>query len=439
MSTHKKMGVIQLTILTVVNMMGSGIILLPSKLAQVGTISILSWLVTAVGSVALAYAFAKCGRYSKKGGGMGGYAEYSFGKAGNFMTNYTYGISLVIANVAIATTTVGYLTTFLQWNLSPVYVCLATIAILWLATIPNFWGASVTGKIGAVTVWGIILPIVGLSIFGWFWFDADLYRASWNPQNMPVWNAVTASISITLWAFLGLESACANTDAVENPEKNVPIAVLFGTVGTAIIYIASTNVIAGIVPNADLLNSSAPFGVVFTQIFNSTIGQIVIGMMIISCFGSLLGWQFTVAQVFKSSSDEGYFLPAFGKVTASNTPLIGMIILTVIQTLLTFMTISPSLVTQFNVLVNLAVVTNLVPYILSMAAVSVLLKMAHSSKKEWAITVSVAVVALAYSFYAVYGAGEEAVFWGAIVTFLGWVFYGLITSHKYDVTHKVEY
>lgn len=82
-----KMSVLQLTILTAVNMMGSGIIMLPSKLAQVGALSIVSWLVTAVGSMALAYVFAKCGMYSKKGGGMGGYAEYSFGKAGNFLAD----------------------------------------------------------------------------------------------------------------------------------------------------------------------------------------------------------------------------------------------------------------------------------------------------------------------------------------------------------------
>lgn len=61
-----KMSALQLTILTAVNMMGSGIIMLPSKLAQVGALSIVSWLVTAVGSMALAYVFAKCGMYSKK-------------------------------------------------------------------------------------------------------------------------------------------------------------------------------------------------------------------------------------------------------------------------------------------------------------------------------------------------------------------------------------
>lgn len=51
MSQSNKMSVMQLTILTAVNMMGSGIIMLPTKLAQVGALSIVSWLVTAVGSM----------------------------------------------------------------------------------------------------------------------------------------------------------------------------------------------------------------------------------------------------------------------------------------------------------------------------------------------------------------------------------------------------
>lgn len=223
-----KMGVVQLTILTMVNMMGSGIIMLPTKLAEVGTISIISWLVTAVGSMALAWAFAKCGMFSRKSGGMGGYAEYAFGKSGNFMANYTYGVSLLIANVAIAISAVGYGTELLGASLSPVQIGLATIGVLWICTVANFGGARITGQISSITVWGVIIPVVGLCIIGWFWFSPTLYVDSWNPHHAPFFSAVGSSIAMTLWAFLGLESACANTDVVENPERNVPIAVLGG-------------------------------------------------------------------------------------------------------------------------------------------------------------------------------------------------------------------
>ncbi|AFJ48558.1 putrescine-ornithine antiporter [Shimwellia blattae] len=428
MSTAKnKMGVVQLTILTAVNMMGSGIIMLPTKLAEVGTISIVSWLVTAVGSMALAWAFAKCGMFSKKSGGMGGYAEYAFGKAGNFMANYTYGVSLLIANIAIAISAVGYGTDLFGASLSPVAICIATIAVLWVCTIANFGGARITGQISGITVWGVIIPVVGLSIFGWFWFSPSMYAEAWNPHHAPIFEAISASISMTLWAFLGLESACANTDAVENPEKNVPIAVLGGTLGAAVIYIVSTNVIAGIVPNMDLANSTAPFGMAFAHIFNPTIGKVVTALMVISCCGSLLGWQFTIAQVFKSSADEGYFPRVFSRVTKADAPLKGMLVIVIIQTLLSFMTISPSLNRQFNVLVNLAVVTNIIPYILSMAALMVIQKAAKVAPAKARASNIIALVGALYSFYALYSSGEQAMMYGAIVTFLGWTLYGLIS------------
>lgn len=145
------MSVTQLTLLTAINMMGSGIVMLPTKLAEIGTISILSWLITAVGSLCLAYAFAKCGMFSKRPG-MGGYSEYAFGKAGNFMANYTYGVSLLFANIAIAITCVGYGAEFLEIELTPVQVCLSTIVVLWICTSANFMGASLTGKFSALAV-----------------------------------------------------------------------------------------------------------------------------------------------------------------------------------------------------------------------------------------------------------------------------------------------
>lgn len=425
-----KMGVMHLTILTAVNMLGSGIIMLPTKLAEVGTMSIISWLVTAFGSLALAWAFSKCGLFSTKSGGMGGYAEYAFGKSGNFIANYTYAISLLIANIAIAISAVGYGSVLLGIELSPVGVCLATIVVLWVTTVCNFGGAKITGQIGSVTVWGVIIPVVGLCVIGWFWFSPSLYASAWNPNKMDFFSAISTSISMTLWAFLGLESACANMDAVENPQKNVPIAVFGGTLVCAVIYVLSTNVIAGIVPNLDLLHSTAPFGLAYATMFTPTVGSVVMFLMALACIGSLLGWQFTVAQVFKSSSDIGYFPRIFSRVTKHDAPLLGMVILGVVQTGLALMTISPSLNKQFNSLVNLAVVTNLVPYVLSMAALIPMQRLASVSGGQAKMNTVIALIGTIYSFYALWSSGEEAMMLGALVTFSGWTFWGMFIEKK---------
>ncbi len=435
MADKKKMTVVQLTIITAVNMMGSGIIMLPSKLAEVGSMSVISWLVTLTGALCLAYVFARCGMFTKyTKDGMGGYARYAFGMSGDMMANYTYAFSLVIANTAIAVSTVGYGEMVFGINLSPVNVAIATMVVLVIATVANFWGARVTGRLGSITVWGVIIPVVFLCIGGWFWFHGQTYAASWNPHHYSLFKGVSQSIPITLWAFLGLESAAANSDAVENPKKNVPIAVIGGTIIAGVIYIVSTNIVQGIVKNSTLASSNAPFGTVFTQMFNPVIGAIVMALLTISCFGSLLSWQFTVAEVFRSSALAGYFPKIFAKRTKHEAPVAGMIIILLIQLILSLMTISPDLNAQFNNLVNLAVVTNLVPYILSMAAVKTLQLDAgiSTSNKTYKITNFLAVVAGIYSLYSMYACGNLSLALGALVAFAGWTIWGFV-AHKYNI------
>ena len=143
-----------------------------------------------------------------------------------------------------------------------------------------------------MTIWGSIVPVLLIGTIGWYWFDPSIYWAAWNPNDLPFYDAVKQSISLTLWGFLGFESAAANADAVENPKKNVPIATVAGTLAVAVVYILSTNVMAGIVPNVDLLNSNAPFGLTFVYMFNDTIANIVDG-----CNGYFLLWRFTLLAI----------------------------------------------------------------------------------------------------------------------------------------------
>ncbi|HEY7194028.1 MAG TPA: putrescine-ornithine antiporter [Gemmatimonadales bacterium] len=426
-TTAKKMSLVQLTFIVAVNMMGSGIIMLPTNMAQVGAISLLSWGVTAVGSMAIAYGFAQAGIFNQRPGGMSAYAEDAYGKDGYFMVFFLYFLSLAIGNVAIAISAVGYLASFLPWLASaPIATCIGVIALLWLTTVANFGGPSVTGRIGSVTVWGVILPVGALSIIGWFWFSKGTFSAAWNPQGLSIGQGMGSSISLTLWAFLGMESAAQNSDAVENPKKNVPLACMFGTLGAAVIYILSTTVIQGIVPNEELAQSTGPFGTAYAHMFNPTIGRVVMGLAVLACLGSLLGWQFTIASTGKNAADERMFPRLFSKVNAAGAPLAGMLVLGVVQTALALSTISPSLSKQFSKLVNLAVVTNVIPYIIALSALGVMMKTANAPQGTYRRNMIVAVIAILYSTYALYASGFEAVMGGMLVAALTYLLWGFI-------------
>ena len=423
----KKMNLMQLTFLVAVNMMGSGIIMLPSNMAKVGAISLLSWIVTALGSMAIAYGFAQAGLFNSRQGGLAAYAEDAYGKAGYFNVFFIYFISLIIANVAIAISAVGYLASFIPWlSSTPIATCIGVIVLIWLTTVANFGGPSITGKIGTFTVWGVIIPVGLISIIGWFWFSRETFNAAWNPQSLTIAQGMGSSITLTLWAFLGMEFAAQNSNAVENPKRDVPLACLFGTLGAAVIYILSTTVIQGIVPNAELAASTGPFGLAYAKMFNPTIGQIIMLLAVIACVGSLLGWQFTMAQTGKAAADDKMFPSFFSKENAKGAPITGMIVLSAVQTLLALMTISPTLNEQFSALVSLSVVTNVIPYIVALSALFVMMRGAGVTGSKYTLNSIIALIAMVYSIFAIYSSGGSAVMGGVLVLTVGYVIWGLI-------------
>ena len=425
----KKMSLMQLTVLVAVNMMGSGIIMLPANMAQVGAISLLSWGVTAVGSMAIAYGFAQAGVYNQKAGGMAAYAEEAYGKDGYFLVFFPYFLSLAIGNVAIAISAVGYLAAFIPWlSSTPVTTCIGVIILIWLTSIANFGGPSITGKIGTITVWGVIIPVAGLSVIGWFWFSGATFNAAWNPKHLSIAEGMGSSVALTLWAFLGMESAAQNSDAVENPKKNVPLACLMGTLGAAVIYILSTTVIQGIMPNKVLAESTGPFADVYAQMFSPTVGTIIRALAILACLGSLLGWQFTIAQTAKTAAAERLFPAFFAKTNRLSAPVVGMVVMAIVQTVLALFTISPTLSEQFSVLVNLAVVTNVIPYIIALSSLIVIMRNAKVPAKSYRLTTIVSTIGMLYSTYAIYASGKDAVLGGTIVLVLAYIIYGFLAT-----------
>src|SRR5436190_4897670 len=423
----KQMNLIQLTFIVAVNMMGSGIIMLPTNMAKVGAISLLSWLVTAVGSMAIAYGFAQAGLFNQRTGGMAAYAEDAYGRSGYFLVFLLYFVSLLIGNVAIGSSAIGYLAGFFPVLTStPMMTCLGIIGLLWLTSAANFGGPNITGRIGQFTVWGVIIPVGLLSFFGWFWFSPQTFSAAWNPNGLTLGQGMGSSIALTLWAFLGMESAAQNSEAVENPKRDVPLACLFGTLGAAVIYILSTTVIQGIVPNADLAKSTGPFALAYAQMFNPTVGSIIMALAVVACLGSLLGWQFTIAQTAKSAADQQRFPGVFGLSNRLGAPVAGMVVMGIVQSLLALSTISPSLSEQFSVLVNLAVVTNVVPYIIALSALPVMMQAAGIVNPKYRRTILVALVAMGYSVYAIFASGKDAVLGGTLAWGVGLVIWGFI-------------
>ena len=391
--TKFKMNRTQFMLLTALNMLGSGILMLPAKVAQVGGIGLLSWFVVCLAAVAMAYAFANCGIYSKyRLGGLGAIAENAFGMP----------------------------------DLGVVQ-CL-TIALLWLSTLVNFAGVKAMGRLSAVTIWGILIPLLFLICAAPFSFDAQLFAQNWNPRDLSMQTAVTATAPMMFWAFLGLESACANDDSVDNPEKSVPKAVLAATLAVAVIYVGSTTLTAGLLPESELVDSGAPLFVIFVSLFGSTASRILAVLLFLACVGSLVTWQFTMYRVFMTSARLGYFPALFKRVGKTGVPYLGLFILCFIQTLLVpFMPVS-NLFSQFDLLVDISVITNVFPYFLCMAATFVVVRRAGLQGVKKVCVEAAALGSLIFIGWYFSLMDGDVMKFATIVFFLGIAFYGLFVA-----------
>jgi putrescine:ornithine antiporter len=102
------------------------------------------------------------------------------------------------------------------------------------------------------------------------------------------------------------------------------------------------------------------------------------------------------------------------------------------------LTISPNLSQQFQALVDLAVVINIIPYILSMAAIITLQLVANVPKRKALITNLIALVGVGYSYFALYESGTQALMLGGVATILGFTFYGFVSARFVRLERKLH-
>lgn len=428
----KKIGLVAATLMVAGNMMGSGVFMLPANLATTGGIALIGWLVTCVGAVALGLIFAKLGSIAPMAGGPYAYARASYGDYMGYQTNLIYWLANVLGNTALAVAGLGYLSNFFPQLNNPFISALAQIAVVWFFVYANILGPNLVGRLQSFTTSFALVPIIGMAIFGWFWFSAETYSAGWNVSGQSTMSAVGATLTFTLWAFIGVETASVSAGVVENPRRNIPIATMAGVILAGVCYILSSTVIMGMIPNKELIASSAPFAEAARMALGNTAGNIVAICAAIGCLGSLAGWTLLVGQTAKAAADDGLFPNVFARVNRKNVPSLGLAIVAIIMTVQILLTMSPTASEQFGKIASIAVILTLLPYIYSAIALKVL-GYKKMSPRDYSIYTVVALVAAAYSLWALVGSDASQTRWALIFVVATIVFYALALNHKRDV------
>lgn len=430
---NRGLSLMMLIALVVGNTIGSGIFLLPSSLADFGSISLLAWVFTGLGSLFLAFMFIDLNRMLPKIGGPYAYCREGLGDCVGFLIAYNYWIGVWVANAAVAVALVGYLG--IIWpslnEHSPAYS--STLAFLieagsvWLFTFINIVGVRTAGIIQILTTILKMLPLLAICFLGIFKVHVSHFVHLANNSGEGSFPAFLSAATLTLWAFIGLESATIPADEV-NKASDIPKATLLGTLIVLAFYVFSTIVIMGLIPPEELRNSQAPFADAANIVFGFKAELLVTLSAIVSCLGALNGWILIQAHIPLAAAKDNLFPKLFARLGRFHTPAVGQVITSMLVTALLALTLNSSLVKQFTFIVLLSTLAFLIPYFVSAVSELILLRENRLAWPKTKIIKSIIVSILAglYAFWAIAGAGKEVVFYGSLLLFSGFPVYAWI-------------
>jgi APA family basic amino acid/polyamine antiporter len=419
-----KIGLWTSTALVVGNMIGSGIFLLPAALAAYGAISIIGWICSSIGAVALALVFSHLSKRFPNGtGGPYAYSREGLGDFAGFLVAWGYWLSIWCTNAAIAVTFVSYLTVFIPALGSNSFFSVgAGLAAIWFLTWINTRGIKAAGRLQVITTILKLTPLVLVAIVGIFYIDTENF-VPFNTSGKSAVYAITMTTTLTLFAFLGLECATIPSGNIIDPEKTIPRATIIGTALTVIVYILGSTAVMGMLPTEQLQNSNAPFADAAALIWGDQARSWVALGAIVSTFGALNGWILVQGQVPLAAARDKLFPRVFGQENKKNVPAVGIVISSALISGLMMMNFTKGLTDTFQFMLLLSTVIVLVPYLFSAASYGLILLQNKFWKKTLITKVLLALIAFIYSMWAVMGSGQESVYWGFIGLMAGIPFY----------------
>lgn len=412
-TTQRKLGWGLAALLVAGNMIGSGVYLLPATLAPVGSSSLLGWLVATAGALALAAVFAGLGRLRPQADGLADYAGEGLGRFFGYLASIAYWGAGWIGNAAIAVAATGYLAHFFPVLRETWAGAWCNVGLIWLMTLAYLAGARTVARFGGATLALGLVPIVLAVVAGFAAFDAELFAASWSPSGAPLVHSVPASLALIFWAFLGVESAAVLGARLQAPERDLGRATLAGVGLAAVVYVAASAAVFGVIPAAELAVSTSPFADLAGRVIGAAAAGLVAVCAVAKAMGTLGGWILLTGETARSAARRGFLPRLFGDgaVTPPANPLVHGALMSAIALL----SAQPTLAGQFGVLIAVTTVLILVVYALCCLA---LLRFGRG----WGWRAA-AVFGLVFSAWAVAASDPSLLPWTAgflVLAALGW-------------------
>ncbi|WP_321470343.1 amino acid permease [uncultured Paludibaculum sp.] len=365
---------------------GSGIFLVPNTMIrEVGSPWILFavWIFGGVLSLAGALTYAELAAMLPEAGGEYNYLREAYGPFYGFLYGWTQmwvaksgsiatlatGFYLYLANFRPELSTVAFVIPLpIGPNFSPLEVRsgqLFAIGLILALGVLNWFGVKVGGGVQiGVTILKVVLigGIIGVGVFG----GSGATTAGAFVGATGGATGFFAALVAALWAYDGWNNVSMVSSEVKNPQRNLPLALIYGTAAVIAIYLATNFAYFHILSPAEVGQTDRVAATMMQRVLGTWGANAVSIAAMVSIFAALNGSILTGSRVPYALARDGYFFRRFAFVNeAHHTPGFSILALSAWSCVLL-------LSGQYNQLLNLVIFPSWILYGMATAAVIVL-------------------------------------------------------------------
>jgi APA family basic amino acid/polyamine antiporter len=367
-SLSKKIGFWSVFGIVAGSQIGSGVFMQPASLAPYGGYAMAGWLISGVGAIALALVFSwMCSRFPRTGGPYV-YVQEAFGPVAGFFTGWTYWVISWVSTPVLYVAATGYLSPLLGHPTAHALLVIQ-LSLLCMLTALNLRGVAVAGRVELVLSLMKILPLLIMPVLAVFYFQSDnIMVDQTRVAGLSLSEILSSTALLTLWGFIGVESATTAAGSVSNPRKTIPRAIILGTLCVAILYICNSLGIMGVLPGSVLSESRAPYVDAAQAMFGGNWHLWISIIAAITCIGTANAWTLSSGQSALGLAQDGLLPPIFKRKNKAEAPVCGILasFFGIIPILI--LTSRESLVAQVNMIIDFSVTAFLFVYLISVAA-----------------------------------------------------------------------
>ncbi len=309
-----------LTMIAVGSTIGSGIFRTPGKIAlEVHTpeLVIALWVLGGVVALTGALTFAEMGSMFPGAGGLYVYLREAYGDTMGFLYGwFILFISTSGSIAALAAVSAEHLL-YLFGGKSSWTLPLA-LGITIFLTVINLFGVKIGEWIANLFTGAKLAGLALIIGAGWFFASpgvAGANEASTFVHTAPsnIFTAFAAAFIGVLWSYGGWHHASYMAGETQNPQRNVPRAMMLGALIVTFVYVSANYAYMRLLPIEQIANSKTVAADAMGTIFPGA-GALMAFLIALSTFGTTGIYCMTAPRIYYAMAKDGIFFPKLAEV-----------------------------------------------------------------------------------------------------------------------------